>query len=87
MNENEKNVYVKLNEKNYNITVKKLHAHGWENSSFTSTDGAVLGHGCGVSQYQQLENYQLLPRPYLGIFEGSNWEKPTKEKWMLDLAG
>ena len=42
-----------------------------------------------MSQYpqfndQHLEMYQLLPRPYLGSFEGDNGEKMTKEKWVLD---
>ena len=40
----------------------------------------MLGYGCDVSQYpqfyhQRLEKYQLLPRPYLGSFEGGNGEK------------
>ena len=52
----------------------------------------MLGQGCGMSQYpkcsnQHLEKYQLLPRPYLGSFEGDNGEKTIKEKWMSDLAG
>ena len=36
-------------------------------------------YGCGVSQYpktinKDLDKYQLLTRPYLGMFEGDNVE-------------
>ena len=39
-----------------------------------SADVSLLGYGCVVSQYlqfydQDLEKYQVLPRPYLGYFE------------------
>ena len=35
----------------------------------------MLGYGCGVSQYPQiyvkyLDMYQVLPRPYIGSFDG-----------------
>ena len=35
----------------------------------------MLSYGCGVSQYpqvygQDLDRYQVLPRPYRGCFEG-----------------
>ena len=54
-----------------------------ETEFFTSADVCMLGYGCGVSQYPQcydrdLEKYQVLPRPYLGSFEGGNREKLTK---------
>ena len=54
-----------------------------EKQFFTSADVAMIDHGCGVSQYPQfydehLENYQLLPRPYLRIFAGNNGEKMIK---------
>ena len=56
-------------------TVRKFHGSGCKNGYFTSSGVAMLDHGCGVSQYlqiysQHLENHQLLPRPYLWIFEG-----------------
>ena len=46
---------------------------------FTSADVYMLGYGCGVYQYPQfydqyLDKYQVLPRPYLGSFEGDNGE-------------
>ena len=51
----------------------------------------MLGCVFGVYQYpkfyyQHLENYQVLPRAYLGTFEWDNGEKPIKEKIVLDLA-
>ena len=52
LNENKNNLDEKLNDRNYNKAVMKLHDDGWENSFFTSTDVYMLGHGCGVSQYQ-----------------------------------
>ena len=35
----------------------------------------MLGYGCGVSKYPQfyakyLDMYQVLPRPYIGSFDG-----------------
>ena len=55
-------------------TVNKLHDAGWKNGYFYSSDAAMLGNGCGVSQYPQfydreLDKYQVLPRPYLRYFE------------------
>ena len=52
----------------------------------------MLGYGCGVSQYpkiyyRDLYKYQILPRACLGSFEGYPGEKPTREKWVSDLAG
>ena len=48
-----------------------------KNSNYNCADVFMLGHGCGVSQYpqfydQKLEKYQLLPRLYLGSFDGGN---------------
>ena len=45
------------------------------NSYFTSADVSMLGYGCAVSQYPQffvedLDMYQVLPRPYLRSFHG-----------------
>ena len=59
---------------------------------FTSSHVSMIGHGCSVSHYpelckQYLEKYQLLPRQYLGIFEGGNGEQLTDKKWMLELTG
>ena len=43
----------------------------------------MISHGCGVSMYpqlydQHLEEYQVLPRSYLGCFEGGNGELQKK---------
>ena len=62
---------------NHKRTVNKLHDAGWKNGYFYSSDAAMLGNGCGVSQYSQfydkrLEKYQFLPRPYLVSFEVGN---------------
>ena len=53
----------------------KLHDTGWNNSYFTSDDVSILGYGCGVFQFPQffvddLDMYQVLPRPYLRYFDG-----------------
>ena len=42
---------------------------------FTSYDVSMIGYGSVMSPYpqfydQDLEKYQVLPRPYLGTFEG-----------------
>ena len=47
---------------------------------FTYDDVAIIFLGCRVSQYPQFYDqhevkYQLLPRPYLGSFEGNNGKK------------
>ena len=52
----------------------------------------MLGYGCGVSQYSQfydqnLDKYQVLPRPYRGSFETFLGDKILKEKLVLELAG
>ena len=44
----------------------------------------MLGYGCGVSQYHQffvkdLDMYHVLPRPYLGSFDGGTGEKLIKK--------
>ena len=54
----------------YKKTVRNFHDIGWKNSYHTSADVSMLGYGCGVSQYPQffvedLDIYQILPRPYL----------------------
>ena len=51
----------------------------------------MLGHVCGFYQcsqlyYQHLEKYQVLPRQYLGRYEGVIG-KNNKRKWMVGLAG
>ena len=61
-----------------------MHDAGWKNSYFTYSDFDILGQGCSFSQYpqfyvQQLENYQLLPRPYIGSSDGNNEEKRQKK--------
>ena len=44
--------------KNYIIIITREQSRSctmliWKNSSFTSADVDILGHGCGVSQYPQ----------------------------------
>ena len=60
--------------------MKKSHDARWKNSYFNSADISMLGYGCGVSQYPQfyvnnLDMYQVLPRPYLGYFDGGPGDK------------
>ena len=60
-----------LNDINYKITVIKLHNTG-QKKRFTSTNVSMLVYGCGVSQYpklcyQELDKYQVLPRPNLNL--------------------
>ena len=50
---------------------------------FVSADVSMPCYVCVVSQYlqfydQDLDKYQLLPHPYLGLFEGDNGEKALK---------
>ena len=83
MNDNKNNLNERLNDNNYKILVKKLHDSDWVNIYLISADVAMLGHGCGVSQYPQfyyhhLKNYQWLPCSYLEIFDGFNGYKMTK---------
>ena len=75
---------------NYKRTVRKLHDTGWENSYLTSAGVSMFGYGCGVSMYPQffvedLDIYQMLPRPYLRSFYGDPGDKVLKQKWVLDL--
>ena len=53
-------------------------------SYFTSADVSMLGYVCGVSQYPQfydkyLDIYQVLPRPYIGYFDGFPGHKLIKK--------
>ena len=55
-----------------------------KNSYHTSDDVSMLGYGCGVSQYPQffvedLDMYQMLPRPYLRSFDGGTEDKLIKK--------
>ena len=50
----------------------------------TSADVSMLGYGCGVSQCPQfyakyLDMYQVLPRPYIGYFDGFSGDKLIKK--------
>ena len=67
--------------------MRKIHDTGWKNSYHTSADFSIIGYGCGVSQYPQffvedLDMYQMLPRPYLRSFDGG----PGKEKKDIRLG-
>ena len=60
--------------------MKKLHDAGCKSIYLTSADVYMFGYGCGVYQYTQfyvkdLYMYQLLPRPYLGYFDGVSGDK------------
>ena len=51
----------------------------------------MLSYGCGVSMYPQffvedLNIYQILPRPYLRYFDFGPADQVLKKKWVLDLA-
>ena len=51
----------------------------------------MLGYRYGVSMYPQffvedLDIYHMLPRPYLGYFDGGTGDKVLKQKWVLDLV-
>ena len=64
--------------------MRKFHDIGWKNSYHTSADVSMLGYGCGVSQYPQffvedLDIYQILPRPCLRSFDGGPGEKSIKK--------
>ena len=48
-----------LNDNNYKSTVRKLHDSGWKNVKVTSAGVAMLGNGCGVSNYLQLYDKNL----------------------------
>ena len=80
LNEDDDNFEEKMNDINYRNTVKKLHDAGWKNSYFTSDDVYVIGYGYSVSQYpifyvKDLDMYQVLPRPYIGSFDGFPGDK------------
>ena len=51
----------------------------------------MLGHGCGVSQYNQFydENknkYQMLPRPYVGSYSGEKGHQILQQPWIIALS-
>ena len=76
---------------NYKKIVRKLHDTGWKNSYHTSADVSMLGYGCGVSMYPQffvedLDIYQMLPRPYLISFDGGPGDKVLKQKMGVGLG-
>ena len=86
MNEDDNNFEKQLNDINHRKTVKQLHDAGWENSYFTSDDVYVLGYGCGVSWYPHfyvkcLYMYQVLPRLYIGSFDGFPGDKLIKNEY------
>ena len=51
----------------------------------------MLGHGCGVSHYPQFydtnkKKYQMLPRPYVGIYSGEKGHHIFQQPWIIALA-
>ena len=75
---------------NYKKTVRKFDDTGWNFSYHNSANVSIFGYGCGVSQYprfflEDLDIYQMLPRPYLRSIDGGPGDKLIK-KWALDLA-
>ena len=88
LNQGDNNFEEQLSYMNYRKTVRKLHDNGWKNSYHTSADVSMLGYGWVVSQYPQfcvedLDTYQMLPRPYLRSFDGGPGD--IFKKWLLDL--
>ena len=84
MNEDGNDLDKQLIYMNYKKTVRKLHNTGWKNSYHNSADVSMLGYGCGVSMYPQffvddLDIYQMLPRPYLRSFSGGPGDQVFKK--------
>ena len=80
LNKYDKNLEEQLRYMNYKKTVRKLHDTGWKNSYHTSADFSMLGYEFGVSKYpplfvEDLDMYQVLPRPYLISFYGGPGDK------------
>ena len=55
---------------------------------FTYAGVSLLVYGCGVYQHPQfydkdLDKYQVLPRPYLGSFDGDNGENHERKMGVL----
>ena len=70
---------------NYKKTVTKLHDTGQKNSYHTSNDVSMIGYVWGVYQYPQfffedLDMYQVLPRPYLRSFDGGPGDQLIRKK-------
>ena len=76
---------------NYKKTVRKFHGIDWKNSYHTYADVSMLGYGYDVSQYpklfyEDLDIYQMLPRPYLRSFCGGPGYKLLNKKCELNLV-
>ena len=59
----------------YKISIQNMPKLGWKSRYFKSTDVQMLVHGCGISQYPQVdekikEKHQMLPRTYVGSYSG-----------------
>ena len=56
---------------------------------FISSDGSMLLHGCGVSNFhsfiKETKIYQILPRPHVVSYEDRKGGQFLKEKWIVDL--
>ena len=64
---------------------------GWKAQFFKTADVSILGHGYDVSQYPQFYDriiyiYQMLPRPYVGIYVGEEGRQFLQEPWIIALA-
>ena len=91
LNEDGNNIDKQLSYMNYKKAVRTFHDIGWKNSYHTSHDVSMLGYGCGVYQcphffVEDLNIYQMLPRPYIRSFDSGPGDKLIKQKWVLDLA-
>ena len=80
-----------LDEGTYKTTIQNMQKLGWKAHLFKSADVLMLGHGCGVSQYPQFYDtikniYQMLPRPYVGIYSVEKGHQFLHKPWILVLA-
>ena len=79
-----------LDEGTYKIIMQNMHKLVWKAQKFKSTEVLMLGHSCSVSQYPQFYDtiknmYQMLPRPYMGIYSGEKGHQFLHKPRVLEL--
>ena len=62
---------------------------GWKDNKLKYADASMLFHVGRVSQFPQLyesnkNKYQILTRPYVGIYEDGKSNPFLKEKWIIE---